>query len=55
MTTFFIGVMVAGLACLATRKVRDSEGRLEHYDRIRQIEQEIQQEKDKVFFQQFWW
>ena len=38
----------------SARKGKDGENRIEHQQRIHDIEQEIQQEKDKLLLQ-FWW
>ena len=62
MSTLFVGgLMVVGLGFLArigldflARKGRDPENKIEQEERIRKIEQEIQQIKDKVL-QQFPW
>jgi hypothetical protein len=38
----------------SARKGKDAEKRVKHQRRIHDIEQEVQQEKDKLF-QQAWW
>jgi hypothetical protein len=53
LTTILIGgVIVTGLA-VAARMVRDSENNLEHHHKLIDVEQEIEQTKNKVLFEQF--
>ena len=54
MSKFFNRGLKVARRVLSARKGKDFENRIKHQQRIHDIEQEIQQEKDKVF-QQFWW
>ena len=53
MSTLFVGGLMAVRLVFLAKKVRDSEIKIEQEQRMREIEQELQQVKDKVFLEQF--